>query len=117
MLTRRAVLGQASAAASAVWAIGAGAAAGAAGRSAVDFDIPRGACDCHVHVFGDPAAFPFAEKRVYTPPPATVEQLLELQGDLHLDRVVVVQPSVYGTDDACTVDGCVAWARAGAAWR
>jgi predicted TIM-barrel fold metal-dependent hydrolase len=104
MLTRRAVLGQASAAASAVWAIGAGAAAGAAGRSAVDFDIPRGACDCHVHVFGDPAAFPFAEKRVYTPPPATVEQLVELQGDLHLDRVVVVQPSVYGTDDACTVD-------------
>src|SRR4029079_3333953 len=62
-----------------------------------------GACDCPVHVFGNPAQFPFAEKRVYTPPPASVEQLLELQRDLHLDRVVVVQPSVYGADNACTL--------------
>ena len=102
MLTRRAMLGQVSAAASAAWAMRAGVAA--AGRSAVNFDVPRGACDCHVHVFGDPAKFPFAERRVYTPPQASVEQLLELQRDLHLDRVVVVQPSVYGTDNACTVD-------------
>ncbi len=104
MLTRRAVLSQASAAASAAWAMRAGVAAGAAGRTAVDFDVPRGACDCHVHVFGDPAKFPFAEKRVYTPPQASVEQLIELQRDLRLDRVVVVQPSVYGADNACTVD-------------
>jgi predicted TIM-barrel fold metal-dependent hydrolase len=27
-----------------------------------------------------------------------------VQRDLHLERVVVVQPSVYGTDNACTVD-------------
>ena len=53
-----------------------------------------------IYVFGDPAAFPFAERRVYTPPQASVEQLLELQRDLHLDRVVVVQPSVYGADNA-----------------
>jgi predicted TIM-barrel fold metal-dependent hydrolase len=104
MLTRRAMLGQASAVASAAWAIRAGSAVAAAGRSAVDFAVPRGACDCHVHVFGDPAAFPFAERRVYTPPQASVEQLLELQRDLHLDRVVVVQPSVYGADNACTLD-------------
>jgi predicted TIM-barrel fold metal-dependent hydrolase len=104
MLTRRAMLGQVGAAASAAWAMRAGVAAGAEGRTAVDFDVPRGACDCHVHVFGDPAKFPFAEKRIYTPPQASVDQLLELQRDLHLERVVVVQPSVYGTDNACTVD-------------
>jgi predicted TIM-barrel fold metal-dependent hydrolase len=104
MLTRRTVLGRVSAAASAALAMRAGVAVGAAVRSAVDFDVPRGACDCHVHVFGDPAQFPFAEKRVYTPPQASVEQLLELQRDLHLDRVVVVQPSVYGADNACTLD-------------
>jgi predicted TIM-barrel fold metal-dependent hydrolase len=104
MLTRRAMLGQVSAAASAAWVMQAGVAVGAAGRTAVDFDVPRGACDCHVHVFGDPTKFPFAEKRVYTPPQASVEQLLELQRDLHLDRVVVVQPSVYGADNACTLD-------------
>jgi predicted TIM-barrel fold metal-dependent hydrolase len=73
-------------------------------RTAVDFDIPPGACDCHTHVFGDPAVFPFATDRVYTPPSASVEELLELQQELRLDRVVVVQPSVYGTDNSCTVD-------------
>jgi predicted TIM-barrel fold metal-dependent hydrolase len=104
MLTRRAMLGRVGTAAGAAWAMRAGVAAGAASRTAVDFEIPRGACDCHVHVFGDPARFPFAEKRVYTPPQASVEQLLELQRDLHLDRVVVVQPSVYGADNACTID-------------
>jgi predicted TIM-barrel fold metal-dependent hydrolase len=103
MLSRRAMLGRVGAAAGAAWAMRAGVAA-AASRTAVDFEIPRGACDCHVHVFGDPAKFPFAEKRIYTPPQASVEQLLELQRDLHLDRVVVVQPSVYGADNACTID-------------
>ena len=65
---------------------------------------PPNSCDCHVHVFGDPAKFPFAEKRIYTPPGASVEELLQLQGSLHLDRVVVVQPSVYAADNSCTVD-------------
>src|SRR2546425_10131801 len=102
MLTRRAMLGQV--AAGGAWALGSGVAAAVIGGTATNFPVPRGACDCHVHVFGDPAKFPFAEKRVYTPPPATVEQLLELQRDLHLDRVVVVQPSVYGADNACTLD-------------
>src|SRR6476469_2678327 len=116
MPTRRAMLAQVSAAAGAAWAMRAGVAVGAAGRTAVDFDVPRGACDCHVHVFGNPAQFPFAEKRVYTPPPASVEQLLELQRDLHLDRVVV-QPSVYGADNACTLDAVPAWARGRAVLR
>jgi predicted TIM-barrel fold metal-dependent hydrolase len=98
------MMGRIGAAAGAAWAMRAGAAAGAASRTAMDFEVPRGACDCHVHVFGDPARFSFAEKRVYTPPQASVEQLLELQRDLHLDRVVVVQPSVYGADNACTID-------------
>ena len=72
--------------------------------TAVNFDIPPGACDCHVHVFGDPVRFPFAQERVYTPPPASVEELLALQAALRLERVVVVQPSVYGTDNSCTLD-------------
>jgi predicted TIM-barrel fold metal-dependent hydrolase len=76
----------------------------AAGRTAVDFNVPGNACDCHVHVFGEQAKFPFAAKRVYTPPPASVEQLLDLQRALKLERVVIVQPSVYGTDNSCTID-------------
>jgi len=69
------------------------------------FDLPPGACDCHTHVFGDPRAFPFAAKRTYTPPEASETELLALLDALHLERVVIVQPSVYGTDNRCTVEG------------
>jgi predicted TIM-barrel fold metal-dependent hydrolase len=73
-------------------------------RTPPAFPVPRGACDCHTHVFGPPAQFPFAAERTYTPGEASLEELLALQADLHLDRVVIVHPSVYGTDNACTVD-------------
>ena len=71
----------------------------------VDFDVPAGACDCHTHVFGDPEQFPFFGGRTYTPPAATPRELRALHVALGIDRVVIVQPSVYGTDDACTLDG------------
>ena len=70
-----------------------------------NFDVPKGACDCHVHVFLDPAKYPFAPTRVYTPPTATVDELLRLQKHLHMDRVVIVQPSVYATDNSATLEG------------
>src|SRR5688572_33349306 len=76
---------------------------GTTARTAVDFEVPRGACDSHVHIF-DPKRFPYAAKRVYTPPDALVEDLLALQKALRMDRVVVVQPSVYAADNACTLD-------------
>jgi predicted TIM-barrel fold metal-dependent hydrolase len=73
-----------------------------ANRTAPNFDVPAGACDCHVHVFD--AKFPFAEKRIYTPPSASTEELLQLQQSLRLDRVVVVQPSVYVADNSATLN-------------
>jgi predicted TIM-barrel fold metal-dependent hydrolase len=73
-------------------------------KTPVDFEMPAGACDCHVHVFGDPAKFPFAADRVYTPPGASIEMLQDLHKALHINRVVVVNPSVYGTDNTCTLD-------------
>ena len=105
MLTRRTML-LTSAGAGALFALGSGeahAAAPSTVKTPVNFDVPRGACDCHVHVF-DPARFPYFSGRVYTPPEATAEGLLALQTQLHFDRVVVVQPSVYGVDNACTLD-------------
>jgi predicted TIM-barrel fold metal-dependent hydrolase len=72
-------------------------------KTPVDFDVPHGACDCHVHVF-DPARFPYIATRRYTPPEASIENLRALQAALHLERVVVVQPSVYRVDNACTLD-------------
>jgi predicted TIM-barrel fold metal-dependent hydrolase len=69
-----------------------------------DFEVPRGACDCHVHIFGPPTRFPLSPERRYTPGEASVAQLRELQRALHLERVVVVQPSPYGTDNRCLLD-------------
>src|SRR5439155_2141011 len=74
-------------------------------KTAVGFAVPAGACDCHVHVFGIAAEFPFAAQRGYTPPPASAAELLALQRALRLSRVVIVQPSVYGSDNSCTLDG------------
>jgi predicted TIM-barrel fold metal-dependent hydrolase len=70
----------------------------------VNFDVPPGACDCHTHIFGDLARFPFARERTYTPESASVAELRALHRALHTTRVVIVQPSVYGADNACTVD-------------
>jgi predicted TIM-barrel fold metal-dependent hydrolase len=70
----------------------------------VNFKVPAGACDCHTHVFGDTARFPFAPGRTYTPEPASVAEMRKLHRALHITRVVIVQPSVYGTDNACTLD-------------
>jgi predicted TIM-barrel fold metal-dependent hydrolase len=69
----------------------------------VRFDVPKGACDCHAHVF-EPGRFPFAASRTYTPESATAAQLLAMHGALHISRVVIVQPSVYGTDNSCMLD-------------
>ncbi|HWB49778.1 MAG TPA: ROK family protein [Stellaceae bacterium] len=74
-------------------------------KTLVGFRVPTGACDCHVHVFGTADQFPFVAARGYTPPPASADDLLKLQNALGLSRVVIVQPSVYGTDNACTLDG------------
>ena len=73
-------------------------------RTPVRFPVPRDACDCHVHVFGDPARFPMSPERSYTPPPATVDAAREFLRALHMTRVVIVSPSVYGTNNDCALD-------------
>jgi len=72
-------------------------------KTAPSFAVPRDACDCHVHVF-DPVKFPYVEKRTYTPPSGPLEELEALHKSMHIDRVVVVQPSVYGADNSATLD-------------
>ena len=70
----------------------------------VGFEVPKNSCDCHVHIFGDPQRVPFAASRTYTPESASVDELQALHRTLHVDRVVIIQPSVYGTDNSCTLD-------------
>ena len=61
--------------------------------------FPKGAVDCHAHVCGPDNQFPYANERIYTPPDATLEQYELLLNMLGVDRAVLVQPSVYGTDN------------------
>ena len=71
----------------------------------VNFDVPAGACDCHTHIHGDPARFPFFTGRTYTPEMALPEEMAALHKALYIQRVVIVTPSVYGTENAATLYG------------
>jgi predicted TIM-barrel fold metal-dependent hydrolase len=71
----------------------------------VNFDVPAGAVDTHTHIHGDPAKFPFFAGRTYTPEPASPEEMAALHKALHIQRVVIVTPSVYGPDNSATLFG------------
>lgn len=62
--------------------------------------VPTKSCDTHAHVFGRHEDYPFTKNRTYTPPEASLEQYLELHRVLGIERGVLVQPSVYGTDNS-----------------
>lgn len=104
MLTRRELLARSSVALAAMRQARATSARTSQALTPVSFDVPPGACDCHTHVFGDPRRFPFTANRTYTPESASVAEMRALHRALHTTRVVVVQPSVYGTDNRCTLD-------------
>src|SRR5258708_34007979 len=107
MLSRREVLIGAAAAGAAALVRGTATALASASQPStpVNFDVPAGACDTHTHVFGDPQRFPFGAARAYTPESASVAEIRALHTALHPDRVVVVQPSVYGTTKSSLLHG------------
>jgi predicted TIM-barrel fold metal-dependent hydrolase len=65
---------------------------------------PEGACDSHFHIFGPYDRYPLDPRRPYTPPPATIPHYRSMAEKLGLTRAIVVQASVYGTDNAVTLD-------------
>ncbi|RYH40182.1 MAG: hypothetical protein EON54_18530 [Alcaligenaceae bacterium] len=65
---------------------------------------PTLGCDSHVHLFM-PEQFPYSPERQYTPPAAKVTDLRVLQRKLGMSRVVLVQPSCYGTDNRALLAG------------
>ncbi|MBX8827412.1 amidohydrolase family protein [Ochrobactrum sp. SFR4] len=68
------------------------------------FTLPRGATDCHAHIFGPSSHYPYTPDRTYTPPEASIAQYFHMLDTLHIERGVIVQPSVYGRDNRCTLD-------------
>ncbi|CAJ0796996.1 amidohydrolase family protein [Ralstonia holmesii] len=64
------------------------------------FDIPRFACDAHAHVVSaDASAYPVVPNRSYTPVPSTEAEYLAMLNATGMERGVLVQISVYGTDN------------------
>jgi predicted TIM-barrel fold metal-dependent hydrolase len=72
----------------------------------VNFDMPAGACDCHTHIHAP--QFPYFPGRVYTPDMAMPDEMAALHKALRIQRVVIVTPSVYGTDNRPTLFGMAA---------
>lgn len=73
-------------------------------RAAIADLMPPGATDCHNHIMGAQAKYPYAPARTYTPPEATVADLRALRAQIGVARNVIVTPSVYGFDNRCTAD-------------
>jgi predicted TIM-barrel fold metal-dependent hydrolase len=64
-----------------------------------------------MHVFGPYDRYPLSPGRGYTPPEASVAMYEEMLATLGLGRTVVVQPSIYGTENAVTLDAVEALGR------
>ena len=73
--------------------------------TAPKFQVPKGTIDCHAHIFGPAAKYPFSPARGYTPPEASLQDYRKLHQVLGgIERAVLTQPSVYGTDNSCMMD-------------
>ncbi|AOK48972.1 GntR family transcriptional regulator [Burkholderia sp. MSMB617WGS] len=63
------------------------------------FAMPRGAVDTHAHVVSADPAYRMVDDRSYTPPPAPEEKYLAMLDATGMTYGVLVQISVYGTDN------------------
>ena len=72
-------------------------------RAEIRYPVPPAACDCHMHVFGPPDRYPGISGHSYAPREAPLSAWRSMADCISLQRVVVVQPSCYGTDNACLV--------------
>lgn len=66
--------------------------------------LPPRACDCHAHIMGPKARYAYSPARVYTPPDCLLPDYLKMLGTIGVERAVLVQPSVYGTDNTVMLD-------------
>jgi predicted TIM-barrel fold metal-dependent hydrolase len=66
--------------------------------------LPPGTCDTHMHVFGEQARYPLDARRNYTPHVCMLAQYRVVMALCGIERAVLVQPSVYGTDNSLLLD-------------
>lgn len=65
--------------------------------------IPLGSWDSHMHVI-DPKLHPLSSNAHYIPTAHTLSEALEFESSLGLQKLVFVQPSIYGYDNSCLLD-------------
>ena len=63
------------------------------------FAMPPRACDTHAHICGPIERYPYSDRRIYTPPDAPLAAYSRMLATLGVERAVLVQPSVYGSDN------------------
>ncbi len=68
------------------------------------FKLPPLSCDAHCHIFGPADRYPYASDRAYTPPDAPLEMFRALHTKLGVERAVIVNASVHGTDNRVATD-------------
>jgi predicted TIM-barrel fold metal-dependent hydrolase len=68
------------------------------------YKLPEGACDCHAHVFGPQQQYPYALNAGYIPPDALTGDYVRMLRTLGCERAVLVQPSVYATDNSAMLE-------------
>lgn len=66
--------------------------------------IPKDTWDTHMHVV-DPRSFPLSADAQYQPQPHTLTDAHSFLSRLGIEKMVIVQPSIYGNDNSCTLDG------------
>ncbi len=68
------------------------------------FKLPPLSCDTHCHIFGPGHLYPYDPNRSYTPPDAPLEDFKALHAKLGVERAVIVNASVHGTDNRVALD-------------
>ncbi|KAG0653101.1 4-carboxymethylen-4-sulfo-but-2-en-olide hydrolase [Hyphodiscus hymeniophilus] len=66
--------------------------------------IPPDSWDSHMHIL-DPAKGKLSVKSQYTPKRHLLPEALEFESSVGLQNIVLVQPSCYGNDNTCILDG------------
>jgi 2-pyrone-4,6-dicarboxylate lactonase len=66
--------------------------------------LPPLACDTHAHILGPATRYAYSPARVYTPPDCLLPDYRHMLDTLGVARAVLVQPSVYGTDNTVMLE-------------
>ncbi|EFR04125.1 amidohydrolase 2 [Nannizzia gypsea CBS 118893] len=66
--------------------------------------LPLASWDSHMHIV-DPEKYPLAPDAQYVPPIHTLSDAMSFESSVGIQNIVLVQPSIYGFDNTCMLDG------------